>query len=35
VTAVEEALATVLAAPPASDDELSRDVYADMTNSPA
>jgi pyruvate dehydrogenase E1 component alpha subunit len=34
VAAVEEALATVLAAPPASPDELSRDVYADPTNCP-
>ncbi|MGO8859177.1 MAG: thiamine pyrophosphate-dependent dehydrogenase E1 component subunit alpha [Acidimicrobiales bacterium] len=35
VAAVEEALAAVLAAPPASDDELTRDVYADPTNCPA
>lgn len=32
--AVEEALATVLASPPASSDELSCDVYADPTNCP-
>jgi pyruvate dehydrogenase E1 component alpha subunit len=34
VAAVEGALATVLAAPPASSDELSRDVYADPSNCP-
>jgi pyruvate dehydrogenase E1 component alpha subunit len=33
--AVEEAVATVLAAPAASPDELDRDVYADPTNCPA
>jgi len=35
LAAVEEALATVLAASPASTDELARDVYADPTNCPA
>ncbi|MGF7238161.1 MAG: thiamine pyrophosphate-dependent enzyme, partial [Frankia sp.] len=33
--AVEEALAAVMAAPPASLDELDRDVYADPHNCPA